>query len=146
MLSREEALLFAAVRDEQERQEAIQSAGIVGGLGGAALGVAGGAIPYELGNAVNRLKDNAAAARGMTPVPPKPMTRLKPGPRMAGGLTGMILGGGLGAGMAAIMKRDSDAGALLGKIQAQGGELDENDEAMLSKVLGDIYSGPSQLM
>ena len=146
MLSREEALLFAAVQEEQERQEAIQSAGIVGGLGGAALGAAGGAIPYELGNAINRLKDKAAASRGMTPVRPRPMTRLKPGPRMAGGLTGMILGGGLGAGMAAIMKRDSDAGALLGKIQAQGGEMDMNDELKLAQVLGEIYQNPSQYM
>ena len=65
---------------------------------------------------------------------------------MAGGLTGLILGGGLGAGMAAIMKRESDAGALLGKIQAQGGVLDENDELKLAQVLGDLYDSPSQLM
>ena len=66
---------------------------------------------------------------------------------MAGGLTGLILGGGLGAGMAAMMKRDSDAGQLLGKIQAQGGELDEIDQiAILSRSIGDMYNSPSQLM
>ena len=58
----------------------------------------------------------------------------------------MILGGGLGAGMAAMMKKDSDAGALLGKIQAQGGQLDELDELELSRMLGDMYNRPSQLM
>ena len=58
----------------------------------------------------------------------------------------MILGGGLGAGMAAMMKKDSDAGQLLGKIQAQGGELDEMDQMQLSRMLGDMYNSPSQFM
>ena len=71
---------------------------------------------------------------------------LKPGFRMAGGLTGLILGGGLGAGMAALMKKDSDAGQLLGKIQAQGGQLDEMDQMRLSKLLGEMYNSPSQFM
>ena len=65
---------------------------------------------------------------------------------MAGGLTGMILGGGLGAGMAAMMKGSSDAGQLLGKIQAQGGELDEMDQIQLGRMLGDMYDSPSQFM
>ena len=65
---------------------------------------------------------------------------------MAGGLTGLILGGGLGAGMAAMMKQSSPAGELLGKIQAQGGELDGVDERMLAQLLGDIYSNPSEIM
>ena len=58
----------------------------------------------------------------------------------------MILGGGLGAGMDTIMKQESEAGQLLGKIQAQGGELDEMDQIQLGRMLGDIYNSPSQMM
>ena len=65
---------------------------------------------------------------------------------MAGGLTGMILGGGLGAGTAALMKQDSPAAQLLGKIQANGGQLEELDKIQLSRMLGQIYNEPSQLM
>ena len=53
---------------------------------------------------------------------------LKPGYRMAGGLTGLILGGGLGAGMAAMMKGGFRRRTTLGKIQAQGGQLDAEDD------------------
>ena len=137
MLSPEELLLFKAVQDEKERQDAIEQAQTLGSIGGAVLGTVGGVIPHGLGNAINKLKGTK----------PKTIARsLKPGFRMAGGLTGLILGGGLGAGMAAMMKKDSDAGQLLGKIQAQGGEMDEMDQMQLSRLLGDMYNSPSQLM
>ena len=64
---------------------------------------------------------------------------------MAGGLTGLILGGGLGAGAAALMKQEQ-AGKTLGKIQSQGGDLDENDKRVLAELLGEIYSNPSEVM
>ena len=137
MLSPEELLLFKAVKDEQDYQDALSQAGMVGGIGGAALGTLGGAIPHSLGNALNRLKGTQAKTIARS---------LKPGFRMAGGLTGLILGGGLGAGMAALMKKDNDAGQLLGKIQAQGGQLDEIDQIKLSKLLGEMYNSPSQFM
>ena len=137
MLSPEELLLFKAVQDEKERQDAIDQAQTLGSIGGAVLGTVGGVIPHGLGNAINKLKGTK----------PKTIARsLKPGFRMAGGLTGLILGGGLGAGMAAMMKKDSDAGQLLGKIQAQGGEMDEMDQMQLSKLLGEMYNSPSQFM
>ena len=126
-----------AVQDEIEAQEATQLGGILGGAGGALMGTAAGTIPHKLGNAVNTLRGRNTKNVART---------LKPGYRMAGGLTGLILGGGLGAGMAAIMKQGSDAGQLLGKIQAQGGEMDEMDELALTQMLGDIYSKPSQMM
>ena len=137
MLSPEELLLFQAVKDEQERQDAMEQAQLVGGVGGAALGTLGGTIPHKLGNAINKLKGTQKKTISRT---------LKPGFRMAGGLTGLILGGGLGAGMAAMMKKDSDAGQLLGKIQAQGGQLDEMDQMQLERLLGDMYNSPSQFM
>ena len=137
MLSPEELLLFQAVKDEQDRQDSMNQGGVVGGIGGAALGALGGTVPHKIGNAINNLRG----------VKEKTIARsLKPGYRMAGGLTGMILGGGLGAGMAAMMKKESDAAQLLGKIQAQGGELDEMDQIQLGKMLGDMYNSPSQYM
>ena len=136
MLTPQEALLFQAVRDEEAAQMQAQAATFGGAGIGALLGTAGGAVPHRLGNAINNLRG----------VKRTPMRSLKPGWRMAGGLTGMILGGGLGAGMAAIMKQESQAANLLGKVQAQGGQMSEVDQAVLGKLLGDIYQNPSQLM
>ena len=135
MLTPEEALLFKAVQDEQEYQNNLQAGVLTGGAGGALLGAAGGTVPHKVGNALNALKGRSQKSIART---------LKPGFRMAGGLTGLILGGALGAGAAALMKQDQ-AGKTLGKIQAQGGELDEMDEAVLSQLLGEIYSNPSQI-
>ena len=137
MLSPEELLLFKAVKDEQDRQDEMNQGGTVGAIGGTALGALGGTIPHSLGNAINKLKGTQRKTIARS---------LKPGFRMAGGLTGLILGGGLGAGMAAMLKKDSDAGQLLGKIQAQGGEMDEMDQMQLSRLLGDMYNNPSQFM
>ena len=137
MLSVEETLLMKAVQDEIEAEEAAQLGGALGAGGGALLGAAGGTIPHKMGNAVNTLRGRSDKTIARS---------LRPGYRMAGGLTGLILGGGLGAGMAAMMKRESDAGALLGKIQAQRGQLDAVDEAKLSSLLGNVYTSPSQLM
>ena len=126
-----------AVQDEIERDQATQLGGALGGTGGALIGTAVGTIPHKLGNAVNALRGRNQKSVART---------LKPGYRMAGGLTGLILGGGLGAGTAALMKRDSEAGRLLGKIQAQGGQIDKVDEMQLAQLLGDMYQNPSQLM
>ena len=88
MLTLEEALLFKAVQEEQENQQAMQAAGVLGAGGGALLGAATGAVPHQIGRGVNAMRGKTAA-------------RLKPGFRMAGGLTGAILGGALGAGCSA---------------------------------------------
>ena len=136
MLTPQEALLFQAVRDEEAAQMQAQAAGMGGAAVGGLLGATAGTVPHNLGRALN----------GLRGVQRTPMRALKPGWRMAGGLTGMILGGGLGAGMAAIMKQESQAAQLLGKVQAQGGQLDMIDEQNLAQLLGDIYQKPSQLM
>ena len=141
MLSPQEALLFQAVKEEQANQQAAEMATGGGAVGGALLGAGIGAVPHGLGNALNNLRSTVTKK----PVDRGAMQRLRPGFRMAGGLTGMILGGGLGAGTAALMK-ESPAARLLGKIQAQGGDIDEADEIALSQMLGDIYSNPSQMM
>lgn len=145
MLTVEEALLFQAVKDEEARQSALEQATVLGAVGGAGLGTAVGTVPHAMGNLINRGKDSLASMQGMSPKVAYG-TRLKPGFRMAGGLTGLILGGGLGAGSAALMKRESEAGELLGKIQAQRGELSEMDARRLGELLGEIYQNPSQIV
>ena len=133
MLTPEEALLFQAVKDEEQRQAALNMGSTAGAIGGAALGGAAGQLPHMLGQGLAKL-------RGRTP------GAFKPGARMAGGLTGMLLGGALGAGVAAITKQNSPAAQMLGKIQAQGGQMSEMDKIQLSRMLGQIYNEPSQLM
>ena len=139
MLSLEEALLLKAAYEEKEKQEAISTAGIAGGIGGAALGAAAGSIPNSIGNVINAGKDKLAASRGLAPK--RSIGRaLKPGFRMAGGLTGAILGGALGAGTAAVMKQNNRPAQLLGEIQAKGGALDPALEQELAQLLGELYT------
>ena len=64
--------------------------------------------------------------------------------RMAGGLVGAIMGGGLGAGMRQVAVQESPAAALLARIQAQG-QLNPLDRAQLQSVLKDIYSNPGMI-
>ena len=137
MLSPQEALLFQAEKDEEAAQMSQNAALGLGGVGGALLGTAAGTIPHKIGNAVNKLKGMPQKGIGRT---------LRPGHRMAGGLTGLILGGALGAGMSALMKKESPSAQLLGKLQSQGGSLDSEDERVLGELLGAIYNNPSELM
>ena len=59
---------------------------------------------------------------------------------MAGGLVGAILGGGLGAAMQqSAISEPSGAGALLAKIQSQGG-MTSSDQEMLEVILRDAYT------
>lgn len=132
MLSLEEALLFKAVQEEQENQQAMQAATGLGAGGGVLLGAAAGTVPHKLGQGLNAL-------RGKTAAP------LKPGFRMAGGLTGAILGGALGAGAAALMKQDG-AGKALGKVQAKAGQMNEIERAEVARLLGELYANPSSFM
>ena len=61
--------------------------------------------------------------------------------RMAGGLVGAILGGGLGMGARQMMIQDSPAASILAKMQAQG-TLNPMDRQQLQTVLKDIYNNP----
>ena len=98
------------------------------------MGAAAGSIPHKIGEAINGLKG----------VEPSVGRALKPGFRAAGGLTGAILGGALGAGVAAVMKQESPAARLMGKLQA-GGDMDEYDRQQLANELASIYNNPSKL-
>ena len=131
MLTNEEILLFQAVKDEESRQQQMQAAGLLGaGVGGIGLGTAGSAV-HGVGNILNR-------ATGHTP------NRMKPGMRLAGGLAGTILGGGLGAGVSAIMQKESPAARLMAKMQT--GSMDEFSTKELENMVAAAYNKPSQLM
>ena len=131
MLTPEEALLMKAAYDERDRLQQQNAAGLLGAGGGAAIGALGGTVPHALGNLF----------KGK----PEGMAKLRPGFRAAGGLTGAILGGALGAGVAAVMKQESPAARLLGKMQS-GQELDQVDKQAVAQELAKIYSNPQVLM
>ena len=126
--------MMQAAYDEQDRLQAQNTAGLLGAAGGGLMGAAAGTIPHKIGAAVNALKGSPATG----------MRSLRPGFRTAGGLTGAILGGALGAGMAGIMKSESPAARLMGKLQA-GGDIDEYDRIQLANELASIYNNPSKL-
>ena len=109
MLTPEEALLLKAAYDEQDRQQAMNAAGLLGAAGGALMGA-----------------------------------NIK-GRRLAGGLTGLILGGGLGAGVASVMKGESPSARLLGKMQS-GQELSNLERRAVAQELAEIYKNPKVLM
>ena len=119
----EEILIARAMRDSQgvaDINSAVTAGGIVGALGGAAAG----SLPHAV------LKSTLGRLPGRN----HPM---KPGARMAGGLVGAILGGGLGAGTRQMMIQDSPAAAILAK--AQTGELTASDQARLADILTETY-------
>ena len=134
MLSPQEALLMQAAYDEQDRIQQQNTAGMLGAAGGGLMGIAAGSIPHNIGNAVNALKGTKPTA----------MRSMKPGFRAAGGLAGAMVGGALGAGVAGIMKSESPAARLMGKLQA-GGDIDEYDRQQLANELASIYNNPSKL-
>jgi len=131
MLSNEEILLFQAVKDEEKRLSDMQAAGLLGaGVGGVALGTAGAAA-HQVGRGINAIRGRTAP-------------RLKAGPRLAGGFTGMVLGGGLGAGVSAMMQKESPAARLMAKMQT--GSMDEFSTQELENLLAATYDKPSQMM
>ena len=64
--------------------------------------------------------------------------------RMAGGLFGAIMGGGLGLGVRQMMIKESPAANMLARLQTTG-HLDEMDKYALQSVLKDIYNNPPQM-
>ena len=58
---------------------------------------------------------------------------------MAGGLVGLIVGGGLGK-VIAQQALQTDAGSLLAKAQAQGGSLNEVDKQKLQNLMAEYYN------
>ena len=100
-----EQILLARAAQEAESGPKLSDMVALGAAGGAAVGALSG-VPFDfVGRGVGKL-------RGTNRM-------LKPGARMAGGLVGAILGGGLGAAAQQYAARETgEAGALLAKIQA----------------------------
>ena len=127
--------MMQAAYDEQERLQQQNTAGILGAAGGGLMGAAAGTIPHSIGNAVNALKGTKKT----------PMRSIRPGFRAAGGLTGLILGGGLGAGVASIMKSESPAARGMAQLQS-GGDIDQYTLKQIEDELATVYNNPSQFM
>ena len=122
-----EKILLAQASREAEQGPRLSDMIGLGAGGGAAMGALVGAVPHGLSQ-MFRTGDKTIGQR------------LTPGTRMAGGLVGALLGGGLGAAyQRQAVNEPSGAGRLLAKIQSQGGVSPE-DEAMLESVLMKAYS------
>jgi len=126
MNSNIEQILLAQAAREAEQGPKLSDVVALGAGGGAAIGGLLGTPVHGIGQAVGGM-------RGTNRV-------FKPGARMAGGLVGMLIGGGLGAAAQQTARQETGAaGSLLAKIQAQGG-LTAEDEMALESILRQAYS------
>ena len=124
----------------------------VGAISGATLGTLIGTVPHALGQAkLNRLDKSDPVMKTVNDVTGQqyrrdiPGNKVRPGARMAGALVGTLVGGGLGAGTAELIKRESPAARLLAKIQVQNGRMTPQDEYALENLLAKTYSRVSDL-
>ena len=124
MASSIEDILLAKAMADAEQRETDNTGIAVGALTGATFGAA--ATPMR--NTTDLKERSLLNARGANL-----------GRRMAGGLVGAIVGGGLGAGIQNIATKESPAAALLAKMQAQG-TLNPMDRAQLQSVLRQLYN------
>ena len=147
MLTPEEVLLFKAVEEEKQNQLLMQAGSALAGTAGAMVGSQLGRVPHNVGKIVNKgLDEINPITRGDQVIPrSERYGRAKPGFRMAGGITGALLGGSLGAGVAALMKQN-EAGRVLGRVQSSGGEITPADQAIIGRILGEMYASPSAML
>ena len=136
-ISLEDILAVKAAQNEQEGASLLNAGIAVGAGGGALAGMLAGQPVHMAGNAINAGKDMLASRQGLSAVR-KPLRALKPGPRMAGGLVGLIVGGGLGAAVANQARQENPAADMLGKI-AVGGDLTPRDKIALENMVADYY-------
>jgi hypothetical protein len=125
-----EQLLLAQAANEAEQGPRLgDSVAAAAALGGG-LGVLGGSLAQPLGNTIGKM-------RGTNHM-------LKPGIRMAGGLVGAILGGGLGiAAQQNAIAETGRTGELLAELQAQeaaGKEMTPDQQFELQQVLKAAYA------
>lgn len=141
-----EEILLARAIDNAENQPdmgaAIALGSGLGTLGGYAAMAPAQSVANAPGNAINMLKDAAASRKGA----PREDIKRRPrkGLKKAGGLIGLLVGGGLGAGLTNQILRESPEARLLAKIQVTG-RIEPEDEILLTRLLEDYYRNPSQL-
>ena len=117
-VSIEDILLARAQQDEEQRMSPATSMVLGAGLGGTAGVTVGG-----MGRRLN----------------PDGSIQGKAGRRMAGGLVGLILGGGLGPVAREAMVSESPAGRMLAKLQTEQ-TLSHKDANALQDILANTYS------
>ena len=139
MASIEEILAYKAAEKAAEGEGMRDLGTVLGATGGSLLGMMAGIPVHKAGNAINSVRDSLAARQGLA-APRNPLKALKPGYRMAGGLVGMIVGGGLGNAIAAQAVAENPAADLLAKLQVNG-DLDVGDKMALEKLVGSYYRG-----
>ena len=120
----EQVLLAKAQQDEQDKLTTGQSAGVGAGIGMLA-GVIGSDGQMDQEMMRRRMQGQSSPGRGIVK-------------RMAGGLTGAILGGVLGAGTREILLKESPAARMLAKLQT--GDISPADQQALQNILADTYS------
>lgn len=162
MATIEDILIQRALADEQSRPQQIPmvaaGAGLGAYIGQGAMAALNAPLYYgargsrALGRGVQRAlgmgpkTDAALAARNRRDLKGEIKDRLHPeSPRMAGGLIGMMLGGGLGEGVRQLAIQESPAARVLAKIQTQG-TVTAEDKAIIEKLLAESYSNQSRYM
>ena len=119
-----EKVLLARSAREAEEAPSTQAVAIGGAIAGATVGGLAGQGVHMVGKGINAVRNKQPKV-------------FKPGPRMAGGLLGAVLGGALGAGTRDMMVQNSPAAALLAKMQT--GDFSESDKRQLQQVLAETY-------
>lgn len=162
MATIEDILIQRALADEQSRPQQIPMVAAGAGLGaylGQGVGAALNAPFYygskgarSMGRGVKNLlgmgpqTEKALRRQGRQDLKREVKDRLHPeSPRMAGGLIGMMLGGGLGEGVRQLAIQESPAARVLAKIQTQG-RVTPEDQAMIETLLAESYSNQSRYM
>ena len=137
MASLEEILAYKAAEQAERQPDVIMGGTVLGATGGSLLGMMAGIPVHKAGNAVNAIRDNLAAKQGLS-APRNPLKALKPGYRMAGGLVGLVLGGGLGGEIARQATENNPAAQLLAKLQVTG-QLNTREAAALQDIVSQYY-------
>ena len=137
MASLEEILAYKAAETAESFSNAPSIGTGVGASTGALLGFMAGVPLQRARNSREAITDNLAVKQGAA-APRQPMKALRPGPRMAGGLLGMMLGGGLGRTIAAQATKDNPAAELLAKLQITG-QLNTDEAAALQEMVSQYY-------
>lgn len=123
--SPEEVLLYR-IQQQNEGLLSPEAVGTMGAAVGAVAGAAAGSIPHQIGRGINAV----AGRQG---------NRFKPGLRLAGGLLGSIMGGGLGLGMRQQAINNSPEARLLAELQINGGQVSPEQTYALQSMLEDTY-------
>ena len=123
--SPEEVLLYR-IQQQNEGLLSPEAVGTMGAAVGAVAGAAAGSISHQLGRGINAMTGRQGK-------------RFKPGLRLAGGLIGAIMGGGLGPAMRQQAINNSPEARLLAEIQINGGQVSPEQTYALQSMLEDTY-------